>query len=744
MCFVANVFISLAHHQRSSECTFFALSAPPKQRSGRPKKGRASKASRTSTQSILTSVSDGGSIIETEINEASFITMPAVESEHSTEIIRGKKGGKPRRAPTKAKAKASDTMLHESTKSSAYIEPEDEEVEVKIKKAPARKDHKRKSDEMEDGSVHGSVQPISDADMNPPPAKRRTTRASHSIVAMEKTSENPLIKSHEFEMEVDDVQQSASAYIPTIKKGSQKGAKRGRKGTSSTVRKASAATIPPRISSGDTVPSDDALDAALEADLDRPLTDNEVEIEQSDIVYPKMRRLTRTRPGSRDGPPSLALERRTMRMSSPPLEGSSLAEQDSRSQVASRSIMGATRSASRLAKDIVLQNGLPTDISAGNADDALSQPKTKPIKPRKPAKSRVASRQLSKIDAQSLIPTPAPDNASSSDNLVTLGHVSQAGEDESGNETDVSGATKSLVKRGGEKGKQGKNAILSSPKPKKITRREVEKILSQPESVHVATAIDPLKNVTATIPSRDDQLTSLSNEEDVQLAGTTSKSKRFLERPLSDKSVGESEAQTPTQSPNAVRRVDQAPNTPHLSGSEREGTPSQAFPVVGNPVCGPSVQTTPRPAASPQSSDVENQPPSARPSSIRPPLLVPSPPKSQTIRIPLVTTPSTSPSKRNICRLQSTMPWSAIDYDKIFLGSPAEKENNPFNLKVGSNGEISGLISPEKKLSLEEWIQLNAQRGEEHLRSECERVIGKFEGEGLRALKTLEGIICVE
>ena len=90
------------------------------------------------------------------------------------------------------------------------------------------------------------------------------------------------------------------------------------------------------------------------------------------------------------------------------------------------------------------------------------------------------------------------------------------------------------------------------------------------------------------------------------------------------------------------------------------------------------------------------------------------------------------------------MPWSAIDYDKIFLGSPADKENNPFNLELGTNGESVSLTSPEKKLSLEEWIQFNVRRGEEHLRSECERVIGKFEGEGVRALKTLEGIVCVD
>ncbi len=54
------------------------------------------------------------------------------------------------------------------------------------------------------------------------------------------------------------------------------------------------------------------------------------------------------------------------------------------------------------------------------------------------------------------------------------------------------------------------------------------------------------------------------------------------------------------------------------------------------------------------------------------------------------------------------------------------------------------LTSPEKKLTVEEWIRFNAQRSEDHLRDECERLVGRFEGEGVRALKTLEGILCAE
>lgn len=684
---------------------------------------------------------------ETEINEVSILTMPLVECEQSTEVTKGNKSRKSRKPPTKGKAKDLNTSLTEPAKSTSCIEPEDEDFEVKIEKAPARKEnaHKRKSDEMEDGGVYGPNQMISDPDMNPPPAKRRTTRASHSIMAAEKTINKPLTNGHGHEMDIDDIQETASAPTSTIKKGLQRGAKKGRKEMPSTVQKASATSTAPRVSSGDVIPSDGALDAALEADLDRPLTDDEVEAGEPDIVYPKMRRLTRTRPGSKDGPSALPFERRTTRLSSQPFQAPGFGEPDMFHQGALRIVEGTARSASSLTMENVLQNDLPNDTSAADANDAFVQPKTKQSKSKKSAKSRPVSRQISKKHAQPLIPSPVAGLPSSSENLVTLDHGSQVVEDESGNETDVSAVTKSLVKRGGQKGKQGKNAALRIPKQKKVPRRELSKSSSHSESVFVATAMKPLEDASTIASSHDIQTATPNKEKKVELVEPTmSRPETFLEPLGSIKSVGSSEIQTSIRSPFAVQPVDQASNTPHLLQSERESTPLQALPLAENSAGDPSAQTTPRPAVSPQSSDAENQPPSSRPSSIRPPLLVSSPTKSQTIRIPLVATPTISPSKQNNSRLQSTMPWSAIDYDKIFLGSPADKENNPFDLELSTNRETVSLPSPEKKLSLEEWIQFNARRGEEHLRSECERVIGKFEGEGVRALKTLEGIICVD
>jgi hypothetical protein len=50
------------------------------------------------------------------------------------------------------------------------------------------------------------------------------------------------------------------------------------------------------------------------------------------------------------------------------------------------------------------------------------------------------------------------------------------------------------------------------------------------------------------------------------------------------------------------------------------------------------------------------------------------------------------------------------------------------------------LTSPEKKMTVEEWIQYNAHLAEEKLRNECERMVGTFEREGTRAMQSLQAV----
>jgi len=92
--------------------------------------------------------------------------------------------------------------------------------------------------------------------------------------------------------------------------------------------------------------------------------------------------------------------------------------------------------------------------------------------------------------------------------------------------------------------------------------------------------------------------------------------------------------------------------------------------------------------------------------------------------------------------LQSAFPWTAVDLETIFNGTPSPgKENGGLEMVDGVKGSLT---SPEKKMTVEEWIAFNATKGEEKLRAECERLVGRFEGEGVRALRVLEGIEVTE
>lgn len=143
-----------------------------------------------------------------------------------------------------------------------------------------------------------------------------------------------------------------------------------------------------------------------------------------------------------------------------------------------------------------------------------------------------------------------------------------------------------------------------------------------------------------------------------------------------------------------------------------------------------AMQAALSPSPSPQSSDAENQPPSSKPSA-----------SAKRIALgPIAATPSRmSPSKRNIIAgLQSTTAWSAGNLDAIF-GTPrvdGDKENTVERfLKQGKE-----LTSPEKQMTVEEWIYFNAREAETKLKYDCERMVGLFESEGTRAMNVLEGL----
>lgn len=184
----------------------------------------------------------------------------------------------------------------------------------------------------------------------------------------------------------------------------------------------------------------------------------------------------------------------------------------------------------------------------------------------------------------------------------------------------------------------------------------------------------------------------------------------------------------PKQSP---LRAIFSPKEDALSLAPLPGTPSKLLspvPSARQPVLSPS--------QSPQSSDAENQPPLSR-------AAAPGAAK-RTIPAPVATTPvHGSPSKRNVMTgLRSTTQWASASLEAIFgaqHGTPGKENDMDRFLKRGNE-----LTSPERQMSVEEWIYFNASEAEKKLKYECESLVNRFEMEGTRAIKVLEGLEVVE
>lgn len=77
-----------------------------------------------------------------------------------------------------------------------------------------------------------------------------------------------------------------------------------------------------------------------------------------------------------------------------------------------------------------------------------------------------------------------------------------------------------------------------------------------------------------------------------------------------------------------------------------------------------------------------------------------------------------------------------MDLDAIFAELGKENYVPGSNLLKGIQ-----LTSPEKKMTVEEWIYHNANLAEQRLKVECETMVSRFESEGGRAMRSLEELV---
>ena len=184
-----------------------------------------------------------------------------------------------------------------------------------------------------------------------------------------------------------------------------------------------------------------------------------------------------------------------------------------------------------------------------------------------------------------------------------------------------------------------------------------------------------------------------------------------------DEEAGLSPVQeSPVAPSSASRQLAQAPSTPGHGVSPSASARQAAL----------------SPSQSPQSSDAENAPPSSREAA--------SATTKRVALAPVAATPvQSSPSKRNVLAgLQSQTPWKPLDLDAV-LGTPFAgdgKENSVESL-LRKGKELS---SPEKQMTVEEWVYFNAGEAEKLLKHECEAMVSRFESEGTKAMNVLEGL----
>lgn len=569
-----------------------------------------------------------------------------------------------------------------------------------------------------------------------PPTKRRNTRTRNSVIE-----------------QVDYPVLQAEPETMTTEPAPPKPIKGGKKRVSSRTRKTSAAST---ASLRAAIPDSATIDAELEADLDRPMSDEDQLVVVEELPKKRGRKPKTT-------VASTASARQPQATSD--------------EQVAPESAARA-----QTVEDSESHLTCNTDVE-GPAPSRLKSTKSKASKK---AATKLTTR-ANRGSAES-VATMATDLEPQVDSSMI---TTRTEADDSGHETDASiGGKKSVVRKGSKRkattkgrGKKGGTGMMGKniedivqPQqqnetiPGAAAEQEAE-VMNIPESAALPTA-------NAQVPTHDEQVSSKparTTSKPEKVKSTKTKKPKAEDKPLQlcmpgafsplmpgqEQDIEPSFASvlSPTSPSMVAQPITNADVTTslHMTSPGMSVIPPQLPPrsplrniaASAHPTPTPQRSNIPQgqkettPSPSPQPSDAENAPPSTRPPSTRPPLALLSPSKNQITRIPLAPgTPRVvplSPSKIG-GGLRSDIPWTSVDVEMAFaIHTPGgEKEN--LDIFGGMGVEKGGLTSPEKKMTVEEWINWNAQKAEEGLKAESERVVGIFEREGGRALTVLESI----
>ncbi|OGE54635.1 hypothetical protein PENARI_c005G02576 [Penicillium arizonense] len=671
------------HYRRSSDCSFFVFAQPPgKKGKGRAKKPRVSKASsRLSTQSAGTVASETPEVDMDDSMDQSMMSQSTTKSKPTKKASKGKgKGAKSR------KEEPAEVESHIETESAEVAEPEP----VKAKRTGRGK--KRASEDItkEEPVPIVSEEPEQAQPPVEPPAKRRATRTRSSSI------------SRNYNYERSD---SAMPDADTVDDGaSEEETRRGRKPTkkaSSKARKVSDISVTSKAPSKARAPRDSEIEAEIEAGLDADipeLLEAQPEPEPEHEVGPE--------PGQ---------------------------PRASKKAKATKKPKAVARSPEPVLQEQI-HDAVDEDHMEPQSEPVPEEvpeppaPKTKAAKGPKKKGTKKAKAEETKAESPELQGSLEPMVAD--DRNDPERHESFISVEIINKEHEPSPEPEEPVAKPKKKGSKKKDASTAKEKKSKKLEKKAEPtpppkspILEQHD---VELSVDEQDDGFETADDLPDQL------EVVQPPQESSPQQQRWHRT------------TPNLPPKTAKRYSDIPKEEHLAESIAHSSPhdtlrnSRQSNRAVSPL--PSAHRS-TPSMSPQSSDAENRPPSSRPSASRG--HDQSTPKEPKFRAAL-TASTPSPSKRNANAGfgPSGHPWTPIDIDEALFGDNSDKENA--DLASLFKGVKGGLTSPEKKMTVQEWIAWNAKNGEERLKRECERLVGQFEKEGGRAMQRIEAIECVD
>lgn len=674
-------------------------------------------------QSNITTITEDLSMMDLpSVGNDSLLTAEAGTAMALVASKVGKKGCKAKKEKTAPRAKTSKQDSKIVLQDRNTIEAEDDNFDVKTHVVVPKKSKKRNSDEMT-----ATDEP---ADTIEPPTKRRITRTRSAIIRLQTTINQITVERHD-----EDVPMDTDASVLRGNEGRQS-KKRG----SLAVRKASLMSTTSESSLRTVLSRDDEIDAALEADLERSSISDKMEIEPCLDEKPKTRQPTRTRVSKKATASTASIQRTT--------RARTISSNDVEVLIPSTSASTTVQLGNNMESKMKVASTVKQP--SGGIEVQVPAIKSRKVRERSPPSqiiSRVPKEQqdtprVSSIAAKAeesvsspAVAFPAPEKSHHEQRSL---NILQSAEQLLNEETDPKATKQSKQPRGKERisvGKKARSSQTPSQKNEDIMHHSPQKMQSDGENAKkdIPTA-EKHSDVNIYI---DDAKTPPAQKEEFQKAKEMSTEAEEKKRPLAaalrNKTRSSKEASidstTAIHHPNVS---DQLPLVTSRKSAVAHSSPSQA--VTKNGLSSPT--------PSPQSSDAENQPPSCRPSQHRPPLTNLTPIKSRlqsptkTNRVPLAaSTPNVSTPRLNAANgLQTICPWTRIGFEELIFGDSDHE-------KSGARGGMLLLDSPQKQMTVEEWIYWNAREGEERLRAECERLVGQFEAQGVKALRALEGIV---